>query len=67
MRLESVLGIAYRKIGENEASDYTSAAWAQRAKLEAGGEAVSPINIKRLKDSIPETNINTLYLAYHKK
>ncbi|MDR1718202.1 MAG: helix-turn-helix domain-containing protein [Prevotella sp.] len=55
-----VPGIAYRKVGENETSDYASAAWAQRAKLLARNIEVSPINIKRLKDIIPQIRSLTI-------
>ena len=47
-------GIAYRKTGENETSDYSLACWAQKAKLEARKISVEPVNMKRLEESIPE-------------
>ncbi|RQD69882.1 MAG: helix-turn-helix domain-containing protein [Tindallia sp. MSAO_Bac2] len=46
-------GIAYRKTGENNSSDYCLAVWAQKAKLEARNYHVAPINISRLKKEIP--------------
>lgn len=56
----SVPGIAYRKMGENATSDYALAAWAQRARIEARDIAVSPINIKHLKECIPEIRVLTI-------
>lgn len=55
-----VPGIAYRKMGENETSDYALAAWAQRARIEARDIAASPINIKHLKECIPEIRMLTI-------
>ena len=49
----SIPGIAYRKTGANATSDYSLAAWAQKARLEARGVTVSPININKLEKSIP--------------
>ena len=45
-------GIAYRRTGANATSDYTLAAWAQKAKVEARGIGTAPINLKKLKDSL---------------
>lgn len=45
-------GIAYRKNGSNEKSDYTLAAWAQKAKMEARHIETSDISIEKLKDEI---------------
>lgn len=59
-----VPGIAYRKIGENNSSDYASAAWAQRARIEARGVKAAPINIKRLKDNICEIRMLTIKEPY---
>ena len=42
-------GIAYRKMGLNEKSDYSLAAWAQKARIDARKREVGPINIDRLK------------------
>lgn len=47
-------GIAYRKTGENDISDYSLAVWAQKARLEARKYNVSPINVSKLKDEIPK-------------
>lgn len=55
-----VPGIAYRKIGENAISDYASAAWAQRARIEARGAEVSPINLEKLQENIPEIRALTV-------
>ena len=46
-------GIAYRKTGENTASEYSLAVWAQKARLEARNYTVAPINIRKLKGNIP--------------
>ncbi len=48
-----VPGIAYRKTGENDKSDYALAAWAQKAKLEARKITTAPIDIQKLLDSVP--------------
>lgn len=47
-------GIAYRRLGEGEKSDYALLAWAQKAKLEARNIDTAPINIDKLKSYIPE-------------
>jgi HTH-type transcriptional regulator/antitoxin HigA len=44
----SIPGIAYRKTGMNHESNYTLAAWSQKAKLEARKIDVKPINIDKL-------------------
>ena len=45
-------GIAFRRVNENNESDYTSAVWAQKAKLEARKVETAPINIQKLKKEI---------------
>lgn len=49
-----VPGIAFRKMGENEKSDYALAMWAQKARLEARKANPEPINIKKLISIIPK-------------
>lgn len=46
-------GIAYRKTGTNETSDYSLAAWAQKARIEARKYKTAPINISKLEQEIP--------------
>lgn len=47
-------GIAFRINGENDKSNYSLAAWAQKARIEARKKPVSSINIDKLKIIIPE-------------
>lgn len=47
-------GIACRRQAITEKADYALIAWAQRAKLEARDMPVSPINLERLTDSLPQ-------------
>lgn len=53
-------GIAYRRTGANTKSDYTLAAWAQKARNEARGLNVESINVAQLQESIPEIRAMTL-------
>lgn len=46
-------GIAYRKTGTNETSDYSLAAWAQKARIEARKYKTAPINISKLEQELP--------------
>ena len=46
-------GIAYRRTGTNETSDYSLAAWAQKARIEARKYKTAPINISKLEQEIP--------------
>ncbi len=46
-------GIAYRRTGANETSDYSLAAWAQKARIEARQYKTAPINIGKLEQEIP--------------
>lgn len=46
-------GIACRRQAETEKADYALIAWAQKAKIEARGKKVSPINIKKLEEILP--------------
>jgi len=52
-------GIACRKLGEGEKSDYALIAWAQKAKIDARKASVDAINIARLKELIPEIRMMT--------
>ena len=47
-------GIAYRKTGANDTSDYSLAAWAQKARIEARKYKTLPVNISKLKQKIPQ-------------
>jgi HTH-type transcriptional regulator/antitoxin HigA len=49
----SIPGIAYRKTGKNDTSDYSLAAWAQKARIEARKYRTAPINISKLEKEIP--------------
>lgn len=55
-----ITGIACRKLGESEKSNYALITWAQKAKLEARKIETSPVNIQRLKKNIPEIRKLTL-------
>jgi HTH-type transcriptional regulator/antitoxin HigA len=46
-------GIAYRRTGANNTSDYSLAAWAQKARLEARNHKTDLINIGKLEREIP--------------
>lgn len=48
----TIQGIACRKLGDGEKSDYALLAWAQRAKLEARNIHTGAINIEKLKSSL---------------
>lgn len=50
----SIPGIAYRKTGTNETSDYSLAAWAQKARIEARKYKTASINISKLEQAIPQ-------------
>ena len=47
-------GIAFRRSGISESSDYALAAWAQKARIEARSIDTERINLKRLDGLIPE-------------
>lgn len=47
-------GVAYRKVGSNDQSDYILAAWAQKARIEARKIECAPINHSKLESVIPE-------------
>ena len=47
-------GIACRRQAITEKADYALIAWAQKAKLEARNAAVSPINLERLTETLPQ-------------
>jgi len=53
-------GIAYRRAGANDASNYTLACWTQKARLEARKISVKPVNICKLKRSIPDIRMLTV-------
>ena len=59
------LNVLYRRIGENEKSDYALMAWAQKAKLESRNCKTAPINISGLLDSIQEFRKMTLERPEH--
>ena len=50
---EFMPNIACRRLSETEKSDYALIAWAQKAKLEARKAQTAPINIHKLKKSVP--------------
>lgn len=56
----TVPGIAYRRMGENQKSDYTLAAWSQKAKIEARKVDTKAINIEKLKESILQIRALTI-------
>ena len=45
-------GIVYRKSGDNAESNYTLAAWAQKAKIEARQIPTALVNLEKLKDNL---------------
>ena len=47
-------GISYRRTDANDASDYSLAAWAQKARIEARKHEIAPINISKLEQIIPQ-------------
>lgn len=53
------LNVLFRRIGENEKSDYALMAWAQKAKLESRKNKTSPINLNNLSDSILQFRMMT--------
>jgi HTH-type transcriptional regulator/antitoxin HigA len=53
-------GISYRKAGANEATDYALACWAQKARLEARKSKVCPVNIDKLRRSVPDIQLLTV-------
>lgn len=53
-------GIAYRRTGTNEISDYSLAAWAQKARIEARQYKTAPINISKLEQEIPRIREMTI-------
>lgn len=55
----TIPGIVYRVNGKNATSNYSLAVWAQKARLESRKYAVSDINIKKLRQNIPQLrNLN---------
>jgi HTH-type transcriptional regulator/antitoxin HigA len=55
-----VPGIAYRTAGTSVTSDYSLAAWSQKARVEARKFTQKPINIERLKGYLPKIRSLTL-------
>lgn len=53
-------GIAYRRTGSNERSDYALAAWAQQVRIEAREREVDSINIGKLESLLPAIRALTL-------
>jgi HTH-type transcriptional regulator / antitoxin HigA len=53
-------GIAYRRTGTNGTSDYSLAAWAQKARIEARRYKTASINISRLEKQIPRIREMTI-------
>ena len=53
-------GIAYRAVGKNDSADYALCMWAQKARIEARNVKTDEINIKELKQMIPELRTLTL-------
>lgn len=53
-------GIAFRRTSTNETSDYSLAAWAQKARIEARQHVTAPINISKLKQEIPQIREMTI-------
>lgn len=49
----SIPGIAYRRLGENDHSDYALAAWAQKVRFEARRVEAGEIDIKKLTKLLP--------------
>lgn len=56
----NVPGIAYRRTGRNEKSDYNLAVWAQKARLEARKIKTEPINIAKLEQSVERIRAMTM-------
>lgn len=50
----TIQGIACRRLGDGEKSDYALLAWAQKAKLEARNIQTDAINIEKLKATLPD-------------
>lgn len=48
------LNVVYRKLGENEKSDYALMAWAQKAKVLARDIYTKPIHFSKLEKCMPE-------------
>ena len=57
------LNVLYRRIGENEKSDYALMAWAQKAKLDSRNIKTDSINIKGILKCLPEFRRMTLEKA----
>ena len=53
-------GIAYRRLGSNDTSDYALALWAQKVRLQARDINVGPIDVKGIKNLIPTIREMTL-------
>ena len=46
-------GIAYRRLGESDRSDYALAAWSQKVRLKARKVEAGEIDIKKLTEFLP--------------
>ncbi|MDD3537834.1 MAG: helix-turn-helix domain-containing protein [Eubacteriales bacterium] len=55
-----VPGIAYRVTGGNDTSDYSLAAWAQKARIDSRDRRSAPVNISKLQESIPKIRKMTI-------
>ena len=53
-------GISYRRTGTNNTSDYSLAAWAQKARIEARKYSTALINIDKLEQEIPRIRSMTV-------
>ena len=53
-------GIAYRKLGRSDGSDYALAIWAQKARLEARKMITDPVDMKGIKKLMPAIRSMTL-------
>ena len=51
--------IACRRVSESEKADFALLTWAQRAKIESRERKTQPINIEKLRSSIPEIRAMT--------
>ncbi|NLC46934.1 MAG: helix-turn-helix domain-containing protein [Firmicutes bacterium] len=60
LRELEVPGIACRKKGTSETSDYSLAAWAQKARIEARKYKTAPISISQFEQTIPEVRAMTV-------
>ncbi len=57
---QQVMGIACRRLAVTEKSDLALMAWAQKAKLLARERNTAPINLRELRDAVPEVRSMTV-------